>query len=68
MRVNTNALSAPAIPSGLVKTMRNSPSVVIARLVTDGITVADRIYHLDWFSGQMQARLPGTGADLEQFK
>ena len=48
--------------------MRNSPSVVIARLVTDGITVADRIYHLDWFSGQMQARLPGTGADLEQFK
>jgi UDP-N-acetylglucosamine 1-carboxyvinyltransferase len=48
--------------------LRASASLVIAGLVADGVTVVDRIYHLDRGYDQMEAKLSGLGADIERIK
>ncbi|MEI8029286.1 MAG: UDP-N-acetylglucosamine 1-carboxyvinyltransferase [Comamonadaceae bacterium] len=48
--------------------LRASASLVIAGLVADGVTVVDRIYHLDRGYDQMEAKLRGLGADIERIK
>jgi UDP-N-acetylglucosamine 1-carboxyvinyltransferase len=48
--------------------LRASASLVIAGLVADGETLVDRIYHLDRGYDQMEAKLRGSGADIERVK
>ncbi len=48
--------------------LRASASLVIAGLVAEGVTVVDRIYHLDRGYDQMEAKLRGLGADIERIK
>ncbi|MBC7481627.1 MAG: UDP-N-acetylglucosamine 1-carboxyvinyltransferase, partial [Rhizobacter sp.] len=48
--------------------LRASASLVIARLVADGATLVERIYHLDRGYDQMEAKLRGIGADIERVK
>jgi hypothetical protein len=40
----------------------------LMKLVADGDTVVDRIYHLDRGYDQMEAKLRGIGADIERTK
>jgi len=46
--------------------LRASASLVIAGLVADGVTVVDRIYHLDRGYDQMEEKLRALGADIER--
>jgi UDP-N-acetylglucosamine 1-carboxyvinyltransferase len=41
---------------------------VIAGLVADGVTVIDRIYHLDRGYERMELRLAALGARIERVK
>jgi len=46
--------------------LRASAGLVIAGLVADGVTVVDRIYHLDRGYDRMEAKLRALGADVER--
>jgi UDP-N-acetylglucosamine 1-carboxyvinyltransferase len=46
--------------------LRASASLVIAGLVAEGETLIDRIYHLDRGYDRMEAKLRGSGADIER--
>jgi UDP-N-acetylglucosamine 1-carboxyvinyltransferase len=46
--------------------LRASASLVIAGLVAEGVTVVDRIYHLDRGYDRMEAKLRALGADIER--
>ncbi|MDQ6638646.1 MAG: UDP-N-acetylglucosamine 1-carboxyvinyltransferase, partial [Pseudomonadota bacterium] len=46
--------------------LRASAGLVIAALVAEGITVVDRIYHLDRGYDRMEAKLRTLGADVER--
>ena len=48
--------------------LRASASLVIAGLVAQGVTVVDRIYHLDRGYDRMEAKLRALGADIERVK
>ena len=48
--------------------LRASASLVIAGLVADGVTVIDRIYHLDRGYERMELRLAALGARIERVK
>jgi UDP-N-acetylglucosamine 1-carboxyvinyltransferase len=46
--------------------LRASASLVIAGLLAEGITVVDRIYHLDRGYDRMERRLTALGARIER--
>jgi len=46
--------------------LRASAGLVIAGLAADGITVVDRIYHLDRGYDQMEVKLRALGADIQR--
>ena len=46
--------------------LRASAGLVIAGLVAEGVTVVDRIYHLDRGYDRMEAKLRALGADVER--
>ena len=46
--------------------LRASAGLVIAALVAEGVTVVDRIYHLDRGYDRMEANLRALGADVER--
>ncbi|MEO5845777.1 MAG: UDP-N-acetylglucosamine 1-carboxyvinyltransferase [Caldimonas sp.] len=46
--------------------LRASAGLVIAALVAEGVTVVDRIYHLDRGYDRMEAKLRTLGADVER--
>ena len=46
--------------------LRASAGLVIAALVAEGVTVVDRIYHLDRGYDRMEAKLRALGADVER--
>ncbi len=46
--------------------LRASASLVIAGLVADGITLVDRIYHLDRGYEHIEQKLAGVGANIER--
>ena len=48
--------------------LRASAGLVIAGLVADGVTVVDRIYHLDRGYDRMETKLRGIGADIERIQ
>jgi UDP-N-acetylglucosamine 1-carboxyvinyltransferase len=48
--------------------LRASASLVIAGLLAEGITVVDRIYHLDRGYDRMERRLTALGARIERIK
>ena len=61
-------------PSGLTGAqvmatdLRASACLVLAALVADGITVIDRIYHLDRGYEAMEEKLQALGADVERIR
>lgn len=48
--------------------LRASASLVIAGLVADGVTVIDRVYHLDRGYEPMETKLRALGADVERIR
>jgi UDP-N-acetylglucosamine 1-carboxyvinyltransferase len=48
--------------------LRASASLVIAGLAAEGITVVDRVYHLDRGYEPMEAKLRALGADVERVR
>lgn len=46
--------------------LRASASLVIAGLVADGVTLVDRIYHLDRGYEHIEQKLAGVGANIER--
>jgi UDP-N-acetylglucosamine 1-carboxyvinyltransferase len=48
--------------------LRASACLVLAALVADGITVVDRIYHLDRGYEPMEQKLHGLGASVERIR
>jgi len=48
--------------------LRASAGLVIAGLVADGVTVVDRIYHLDRGYDRMETKLRAIGADIERVR
>ncbi|HEX6852777.1 MAG TPA: UDP-N-acetylglucosamine 1-carboxyvinyltransferase, partial [Candidatus Polarisedimenticolaceae bacterium] len=48
--------------------LRASASLVIAGLASEGITVVDRVYHLDRGYEPMEAKLRALGADVERVR
>ena len=48
--------------------LRASACLVLAALVARGITVIDRIYHLDRGYESMEAKLVGLGASVERIR
>jgi UDP-N-acetylglucosamine 1-carboxyvinyltransferase len=48
--------------------LRASASLVIAGLVADGVTVVERIYHLDRGYDRMERKLQALGADIERVR
>jgi UDP-N-acetylglucosamine 1-carboxyvinyltransferase len=48
--------------------LRASASLVIAGLVADGITVVDRVYHLDRGYEKIEEKLRSVGAQIERLK
>ena len=48
--------------------LRASASLVIAGLVADGITVIDRVYHLDRGYEKIEEKLRSVGAQIERLK
>src|SRR5207245_1151109 len=48
--------------------LRASASLVIAALVADGITVVDRVYHLDRGYEKIEEKLRSVGAQVERLK
>ena len=48
--------------------LRASASLVLAALVAEGITVVDRIYHLDRGYASMEVKLQRLGASVERIR
>jgi len=48
--------------------LRASASLVLAGLVAEGVTVIDRIYHLDRGYEKIEEKLQAAGADIERLK
>src|SRR2546427_10209353 len=48
--------------------LRASASLVVAGLVADGITVVDRVYHLDRGYEKIEEKLRSAGAQIERLK
>jgi UDP-N-acetylglucosamine 1-carboxyvinyltransferase len=48
--------------------LRASASLVLAALVAEGITVVDRIYHLDRGYVSMETKLQQLGASVERIR
>jgi UDP-N-acetylglucosamine 1-carboxyvinyltransferase len=48
--------------------LRASACLVLAALVADGMTVLDRVYHLDRGYESMETKLRGLGADVERIR
>ena len=48
--------------------LRASASLVIAALIADGITVVDRVYHLDRGYEKIEEKLRSVGAQIERLK
>ena len=48
--------------------LRASASLVLAGLVADGVTVIDRIYHLDRGYEPMEDKLGALGAQVERVR
>jgi UDP-N-acetylglucosamine 1-carboxyvinyltransferase len=48
--------------------LRASASLVLAGLVADGVTIIDRIYHLDRGYEKIEEKLQSAGADIERVK
>jgi UDP-N-acetylglucosamine 1-carboxyvinyltransferase len=48
--------------------LRASASLVLAGLVADGVTVVDRVYHLDRGYEPMEDKLVGLGASVERIR
>jgi UDP-N-acetylglucosamine 1-carboxyvinyltransferase len=48
--------------------LRASASLVIAGLVADGVTVVDRVYHLDRGYEKIEEKLRSVGAQIERLK
>lgn len=61
---NTRLSGATVIASDL----RASASLILAALVADGITVVDRVYHLDRGYERIEEKLRSVGAQIERLK
>ncbi len=48
--------------------LRASASLVLAALVADGISVLDRVYHMDRGYEHIEEKLRGVGAKIERVK
>ncbi len=48
--------------------LRASACLVLAALVADGVTVIDRIYHLDRGYERMELKLQALGASVERIR
>lgn len=48
--------------------LRASASLVLAGLVAEGVTVVDRVYHLDRGYEPMEAKLGALGASVERIR
>ena len=48
--------------------LRASACLVVAALVADGVTVVDRVYHLDRGYESMESKLQGLGAAVERIR
>ena len=48
--------------------LRASASLVLAALVADGVTVVDRVYHLDRGYEAMESKLQALGASVERIR
>jgi UDP-N-acetylglucosamine 1-carboxyvinyltransferase len=48
--------------------LRASASLVLAALVADGVTVVDRVYHLDRGYESMESKLRALGAEVERIR
>jgi UDP-N-acetylglucosamine 1-carboxyvinyltransferase len=48
--------------------LRASACLVLAALVADGVTVLDRVYHLDRGYESMETKLRGLGAEVERIR
>lgn len=48
--------------------LRASACLVLAGLVADGLTVVDRVYHLDRGYESMEAKLGALGASIERIR
>ena len=48
--------------------LRASACLVLAALVADGVTVLDRVYHLDRGYERMVEKLAACGADIDRIK
>jgi UDP-N-acetylglucosamine 1-carboxyvinyltransferase len=48
--------------------LRASAGLVVAALVADGMTVVDRVYHLDRGYEAMEAKLQALGAAVERIR
>lgn len=48
--------------------LRASASLIVAALVADGITVVDRVYHLDRGYEKIEEKLRSVGAQIERLK
>jgi UDP-N-acetylglucosamine 1-carboxyvinyltransferase len=48
--------------------LRASASLILAGLVADGVTVVDRVYHLDRGYEPMEGKLRALGADVERVR
>jgi UDP-N-acetylglucosamine 1-carboxyvinyltransferase len=48
--------------------LRASASLVLAGLLAEGVTVIDRLYHLDRGYGGLVSKLAAAGADVERFR
>ena len=46
--------------------LRASACLVLAGLVADGVSVVDRIYHLDRGYEHLEEKLSGLGADISR--
>jgi UDP-N-acetylglucosamine 1-carboxyvinyltransferase len=48
--------------------LRASACLVLAGLVADGVTVVDRVYHLDRGYEAMETKLQALGASVERIR
>jgi len=48
--------------------LRASASLILAALIADGVTVIDRVYHLDRGYEKIEEKLRSIGAQIERLK
>ena len=67
----TAQVTGPSPLSGaevMATDLRASACLVVAALVADGMTVVDRVYHLDRGYEAMEAKLQALGASIERIR